>query len=194
MILRMALLFSFLALWSTIKAQSFEINFRQGQMLLLPDSNQIIHLHREAFAIDVTLDHLDGIFVNCNPDTTIWRGAQKRSIPDFESVGWKVSVETEMNKDAELFINQNDNYCYWFYDPKNYDWHRFDTQVVNVNKKKVIGTKTVAQFFDTATGENKSFQAQQTPLYLTFFSVTGSFTDENAQLDQVRTFILVFED
>ena len=193
MILRIVLLFSLLGFWMTTQAQSFQIGFSQGNRQLVPDSNRVIHLKKEPFVIDVALDHLDGVFVNCGTDTTIWSGAQRRMIPEFETVGWKVTVETEFNKDQELFINHQDNYCYWFYDPKNYEWHRFDQELF-VKGKTILATKTISKLFDTQEKENKALIRQQTPLYLTFFSTTGSFSKEDAKLDQVKTFVLIFED
>ena len=193
MILRIVLLFSLLGFWMTTQAQSFQIGFSQGNRQLVPDSNRVIHLKKEPFVIDVALDHLDGVFVNCGTDTTIWSGAQRRMIPEFETVGWKVTVETEFNKDQELFINHQDNYCYWFYDPKNYEWHRFDQELF-VKGKTILATKTISKLFDTQEKENKALIRQQTPLYLTFFSTTGSFSKEDAKLDHVKTFVLIFED
>ena len=67
--------------------------------------------------IAVELDSLDGVFVHCSERSVIAYGAMKRNIPDFENIGWKVSVETEFNLDQELFLNTIDDYCYWFYDP-----------------------------------------------------------------------------
>lgn len=193
MILRIVLLFSLLGFWMTTQAQSFQIGFSQGNRQLVPDSNRVIHLKKEPFVIEVALDRLDGVFVNCGTDTTIWSGAQRRMIPEFETVGWKVTVETEFNKDQELFINHQDNYCYWFYDPKNYDWHRFDAKLISKGKT-IIATKTISQFFDTEEKANKAFQTQKTPLYLTFFSIEGAFSKEDAKLDHVKTYVLIFED
>ncbi len=193
MILRTVLLFSFFGFLMNMHAQSFQIGLSQGKQQLLPDSNQVIHLKRETFVIEVALDRLDGIFVNCSPDSIIWSGVQRSMIPEFETIGWKVTVETEFNTDQELFINHQDNYCYWFYDPKNYDWHRFDAQLISKGKT-VMATKTISQFFDTEEKANKAFQIQKTPLYLTFFSIAGSFSKEDAKLDQVKTFVLIFED
>lgn len=193
MILRTVVLFSFLGFWMNTQAQSFQVGFSQAKRQLVPDSNQVIHLKNEPFKIEVKLDHLDGVFVNCSPDTMIWSGAQNRSIPEFETIGWKVTVETEFNQDQELFINYQDNYCYWFYDPKNYDWHRFDQELI-VKGKTILATKTISKLFDTQEKENEALTRQQTPLYLTFFSITGSFSKEDAKLDQVKTFVLIFED
>ena len=193
MILRTVVLFSYLGFWMNTQAQSFQIGFSQAKRQLVPDSNHVIHLKHEPFIIEVKLDHLDGVFVNCSPETLIWSGAQNRSIPEFETIGWKVTVETEFNQDQELFINYQDNYCYWFYDPKNYEWHRFDQELI-VKGKTIHATKTISKLFDTQEKENKALIRQQTPLYLTFFSIAGSFSKEDAKLDQVKTFVLIFED
>jgi hypothetical protein len=102
-------------------------------------------------------------------------------------------VETEFNKDQELLIQDQESYCYWFYDPKEYDWHRFDSVIVRKGNS-IIGTKTVRQFYNLEQGKNLSLLEVPKKLYLTFFSIIGSFNEENAVLNQVQTYQLIFED
>ena len=59
---------------------------------------------------------------------------------------------------------------------------------------QVKATKTVRQFFDLILNEPRSLQAINEPIYLAFFSVTGSFKDKTAKLAQVETYQLIFED
>ena len=125
MILRTSLLIFCLFLLNTVLAQSFDITFKQREQIVRPDALGKVYLKKEAFAIETTLNKLDGVFVNSSDDSIVYQGALQRNLPDFQTIGWKVSVETEFNKDQELLIQDQESYCYWFYDPKEYDWHRF---------------------------------------------------------------------
>jgi hypothetical protein len=131
--------------------------------------------------------------VNSSHDSIVYQGAIQRNLPDFQTIGWKVSVETEFNKDQELLIQDQESYCYWFYDPKEYDWHRFDSVIVRKGGT-IIGTKTVRQFYSLDQGKNLTLMEIPKKLYLTFFSINGSFNKENAVLNQVQTYQLIFED
>ena len=193
MILRTTLhiIFIFFPFVHVLIGQTFDISFTQGGQTIELEYGTI-HLKKEPFVIGVTLDSLDGVFVHCSEKPIISYGAEKRNIPDFKNIGWKVTVETEFNKDEELFLNTLNDYCYWFYDTRQ-DWHRFDSVVV-VRQNLVQAQKTVRQFYDLILNEPRSLQAINEPIYLAFFSVTGSFKDKTAKLAQVETYQLIFED
>jgi hypothetical protein len=193
MILRTSAFILCFSLLNTILAQSFDITFKQREQIVRPDALGKVYLKKEAFAIETTLNKLDGVFVNCSDDSIVYQGALQRNLPDFQTIGWKVSVETEFNKDQELLIQDQESYCYWFYDPKEYDWHRFDSVIVRKGST-IIGTKTVRQFYNLEQGKNLSLLEVPKKLYLTFFSINGSFNKENAVLNQVQTYQLIFED
>jgi hypothetical protein len=192
MILRTSLLIFYIIFTFKVDAQTFAIEFTQGGQALKVE-NGAVHLRKEAFAIETTLNKLDGVFVNSSDDSIVYKGALQRNLPDFQSVGWKVSVETEFNKDQELLIQDQESYCYWFYDPKDYDWHRFDSVIVRKGSS-IIGTKTVRQFYSLEQDKNLTLMEVPKKLYLTFFSINGSFNEENAVLNQVQTYQLIFED
>lgn len=193
MILRTSAFILCFSLLNTILAQSFDITFKQREQIVRPDALGKVNLKKEAFAIETTLNKLDGVFVNCSDDSIVYQGALQRNLPDFQTVGWKVSVETEFNKDQELLIQDQESYCYWFYDPKEYDWHRFDSVIVRKGST-IIGTKSVRQFYSLEQGKNLSLLEAPKKLYLTFFSINGSFNKENAVLNQVQMYQLIFED
>jgi hypothetical protein len=193
MILRTSLLIFCLFLLNTVLGQSFDITFKQQEQIVRPDALGKVYLKKEAFAIETTLNKLDGVFVNSSDDSIVYQGALQRNLPDFQTIGWKVSVETEFNKDQELLIQDQESYCYWFYDPKEYDWHRFDSVIVRKGST-IIGTKTVRQFYSLEQGKNLTLIEVPIKLYLTFFSINGSFNKENAVLNQVQTYQLIFED
>ena len=193
MILRTSAFILCFSLLNTILAQSFDITFKQREQIVRPDALGKVYLKKEAFAIETTLNKLDGVFVNSSYDSIVYQGALQRNLPDFQTIGWKVSVETEFNKDQELLIQDQESYCYWFYDPKEYDWHRFDSVIVRKGST-IIGTKTVRQFYSLEQGKNLTLIEVPIKLYLTFFSINGSFNKENAVLNQVQTYQLIFED
>ena len=193
MILRTSLLILCFSLFNTVAAQGFEITFKQRDQIVRPDSLGKVYLKKDTFLIITALDKLDGVFVNSSHDSIVYQGALQRNLPDFHTIGWKVSVETEFNKDQELLIQDQESYCYWFYDPKEYDWHRFDSVIVRKGSD-IIGTKTVRQFYSLEQGKNLTLMEVPKKLYLTFFSINGSFNKENAVLNQVQTYQLIFED
>ncbi len=192
MILRTRLLFFILLVQYNFLAQQFQIDFTQGEQTFRGDSTRLIQLKKLPFVIGVTLDSLDGVFVHCSERPIIAYDAEKRNIPDLKNIGWKVIVETEFNTDEELFLNTLNDYCYWFYDAQ-LDWHRFDSAVV-VKQDLVQAQKTVRQFYDFEQGKNTAITSISKKLYLTFFSINGSFEEENAVLNQVQTYQLIFED
>ena len=192
MILRTSLLFFILIVQYNFLAQQFQIDFTQGEQTFRGDSTRLIQLQKQPFVIGVTLDSLDGVFVHCSERPIIAYDAEKRNIPDFKNIGWKVIVETEFNTDEELFLNTLNDYCYWFYDAQ-LGWHRFDSAVV-VKQDLVQAQKTVRQFYDFEQGKNTAIPSISKKLYLTFFSINGSFEEENAVLNQVQTYQLIFED
>jgi hypothetical protein len=194
MILRIRLLIILNFVQVNIFGQSFKIEFLQGGQTFRGDSTLVIKLKKEPFVIAVELNKLDGVFVNSSYDDIVYQGALKRNLPDFQTIGWKVSVETEFNKDQELFLQDQDSYCYWFYDPKEYDWHRFDSLIVRKGNT-IIGTKTIRQFYSLENKLNIAIKdLPKKPIYLSFFSTSGSFAKENAKLEQVQCFRLYFED
>jgi hypothetical protein len=193
MILRTSLLILCFSLFNTVAAQGFEITFKQRDQIVRPDSLGKVYLKKDTFLIITALDKLDGVFVNSSNDSIVYQGALQRNLPDFHTIGWKVSVETEFNKDQELLIQDQESYCYWFYDPKEYDWHRFDSVIVRKGST-IIGTKTIRQFYSLDHGKNLTLMEVPKKLYLTFFSINGSFNKENAVLNQVQTYQLIFED
>ena len=192
MILRTSILFFLIFVQLYIFGQTFKIDFSQGNQTFRGDSTHVIQLKKQPFVIAVELDSLGGVFVHCSERPIIAYGAEKRKIPDFENIGWKVSVETEFNKDQELFLNTINDYCYWFYDAQ-VDWHRFDSLVM-VKEDLVQAQRTVHQFYDIEQGKNLPLTEVPKKLYLTFFSINGSFKEENAVLNQVQTYQLIFED
>ncbi|MEN9699657.1 MAG: hypothetical protein RLZZ301_855, partial [Bacteroidota bacterium] len=123
MILRTALLIFCFSLLHPVAAQSFDIAFKQNNQLIQPDSLGRIFLKKDTFVIETTLKKLDGVFVNSSYDSVVYQGVLQRTISDFQTIGWKVGVETEFNKDQELLMHDQYSYCYWFYSPKEYDWH-----------------------------------------------------------------------
>jgi hypothetical protein len=193
MILRTSAFILCFLLLNTVLAQGFHIAFKQQDKIIRPDSLGRVYLKKETFAIETTLNKLDGVFLNCAFDSVVYNGALRRNLPNFQTIGWKVSVETEFNKDQELLIQDQDSYCYWFFDPKEYDWHRFDSVIVRKGNS-IIGTKTIRQFYAIEQGKNLSLTEASKKLYLTFFSIKGSFNEENAVLNQVQTYQLIFED
>lgn len=192
MTLRTRLLFLLILSQIHIFGQTFKINFSQGNQTFLGDSTRVIELKKQPFVIAVELDSLDGVFVHCSERPVLAYGAMKRNIPDFENIGWKVSVETEFNRDQELFLNTINDYCYWFYDAQKY-WHRFDSSVV-VKSNLVQAQKTIAQLYSIEQEKNVALSEAPNKIYMTLFTIKGSFDEKTAVLDQVRIYELIFRD
>jgi hypothetical protein len=89
-------------------------------------------------------------------------------------------------------LNTINDYCYWFYDAQKY-WHRFDSSVV-VKSNLVQAQKTIAQLYSIEQEKNVALSEAPNKIYMTLFTIKGSFDEKTAVLDQVRIYELIFRD
>lgn len=191
MILRTAaFIFLFLSMdKNLILAQSFDLSIFQGEKAI-PIEKGAVYLKKEPFVLHFKLNELEGVFLNCNRQATIAYGAKSNKIPNFQKIGYMVGAEDHFNPDHDLIIHGNQSYSYWYYDPAD-PAYKFDS-LISVKGASVLATRSVKQFYEE--GKNIPVTQMSEKLYLTVFSVSGSFIEANAKLEQVVTLQLIFED
>jgi len=154
----------------TVNAQAPHAGIKiiqDGKTYLLP-GKQEIQLQRKPFAIEVTLQNLDGVYLKADFTDGVYKLKNDEPVPDLSTITFKAMAEEDYNKNKELLIS-TDDWSYWFYDPKE-AYHRFDKNVKVVNAHTYIGTKTIQQFY---TSDEKTIKVQdvQSPLYLFFLTI-----------------------
>jgi hypothetical protein len=172
-----------------ILAQSFDLSLFQGEKAI-PIENGVVYLKKEPFVLHINLNELEGVFLNCNRNANIAYNVKNNKIPNFQQIGYLVGAEDPYNPDQDLIIHGNHSYSYWYYDPAD-PAYKFDS-VISVKGSTVLATRSVKQFYEE--GKNIPVSQMSEKLYLTVFSVSGSFFEANAKIEQVLTLQLIFED
>lgn len=128
-----------------------------------------IILQRKAFKIQVMLENMEGVYCYAAFDDSIYRLTEEMPLPDFAYLPDMAMAEEEFNKEKELIINP-DGWAYWFYDPI-LNWHRFNKKVVHLDSNRVVGVKSVKQFYLLPAQKDIKPKDIKKPLYLFFVAV-----------------------
>lgn len=151
-------------------AQDYRIHFIQEGKEIVPKA-ELVALAKKPFQIQVELLKADGVFGNCSWSDSLFLIPLNQSLPESNSIQWKIAVEPENNADKDMIVS-NTSYFYWFYNPKIDTWHRFDPNPL-VEKGRVVGTKSISSLFlsEKDNTETKSLEINEVnqPLYLLFF-------------------------
>jgi hypothetical protein len=151
-------------------AQDYRVHFIQDGKEV-PVLNEKVLLSKSTFHIQVELLKVDGVFGSCSFSDSLFQIPLNQSLPEVDLIQWKISVEPENNADKDIIVSK-ESYFYWFYNPKEDTWHRFDPNPI-VEKGRVIGTKTISSFFvsEDNNTQTKSIAIAdiQQPIYLLFF-------------------------
>jgi hypothetical protein len=171
-----------------LSAQDYRIHFFQdgNEITIL---NEKVQLSKKPFQIQVELLKVDGVFGSCSFSDSLFRIPLDQSLPESDLIQWKIAVEPEFNKDQDIIVSK-DAYFYWFYNPKEDSWHRFDPNP-EVEKGRVIGTKTISSLFisenDNSDTQTLVLSQVKQPLYLLFFMMdeksTKDYQRERIQVD-----------
>ena len=179
------LTFSFIPFFSF--AQAYNIHFLQeGKEIAV--LHEKVQLAKKPFQIQVELLKVDGVFGACSFSDSLFQIPIEQRLPESNLIQWKIAVEPENNVDKDIIVSK-ESYFYWFYNPKEDTWHRFDPNPI-VEKGRVIGTKTIERLFvsENLNSENNSIliSEMQQPLYVIFFLM-----DKSNERDLQRTRIEV---
>ena len=165
-----------------LTAQDYRIHFIQDGKEV-PVLNEKVQLLKKPFQIQVELLKVDGIYGACSFSDSLFQVPVNQSLPEPDLIQWKIAVEPENNADKDMIVSK-ESYFYWFFNPKEDTWHRFDPDPI-VEKGRVIGTKTIESFFvsENLNSENRSIliSEMKQPLYLIFFLM-----DKKNELDLQR--------
>jgi hypothetical protein len=171
-----------------LHAQDYRIHFIQdGKEILV--LNEKVQLSKKPFQIQVELLKVDGVYGSCSLSDSLFQIPIDQSLPESDLIQWKIAVEPEFNKDQDIIVSKN-AYFYWFYNPKEDSWHRFDPNP-KVEKGRVIGTKTISSLFisenDNSETQTLVLSQVKQPLYLVFFMMdeksTKDYQRERIQVD-----------
>lgn len=151
---------------TSLPSKKYEIEIIQdGKAVEVKDS--IVELKKEPFQIKVTLKNHEGIFMSASFNRDYYDTKEHEEIKDYKWLNSKARAESNFNADQELAIH-DESLSYLFYE-KELDWHRFDKEII-VNKKEVIGTKTIKKMFVESTQETIDLKDVDKPVYLFFFA------------------------
>jgi hypothetical protein len=147
--------------------EHFDITIIQDSIVYTPDLNHVVKLQKKIFKVQVALQNIEGIYLYAAFKDSIYSINDKETVPGFKDVPPMSMAEESFNPDQELIIS-DDGWAYWFYNEKE-DWHRFDKDIT-IAGKTITGTKSVKQFYLTATEKSLPVAEVVEPLYLFFFS------------------------
>ena len=171
--MKSTLLFFILFSFGTVDAlfaQDYRIHFLQDskEVSVL---NEKVQLLRKPFQIQVELLKVDGVYGECSFSDSLFQIPLNQSLPESDLIQWKIAVEPENNADKDMIVSK-ESYFYWFFNPKEDTWYRFDPSPI-VEKGRVTGTKTIESFFisENLNSENRSIliSEMKQPLYFIFF-------------------------
>ncbi len=169
----LVLLFSFCAF---AQNENFSIKVIQDSVVYLADANNAMRLYKKPFKIQIELQNVEGVYLFASFNDSIFKLKNDKSIPDFKNIPSMSMAEEAFNVNQELMISP-DGWAYWFYKATD-NWHRMDKEVIVSNNITTI-SKTVKQFYFTATENEVSIDNNNKQLYLFFFS---AIANENSEL------------
>lgn len=176
LLMRVKVIFRIVLAWficqNTIYAQEFQVLFRQYD-IETPVIHEHITLAKETFQIQVRFKGTGGVFGACSFNDSLFQIPLDQSLPEPSSIPWKIAVEPAFNADQDMIVSE-DSYFYWFYQPKDDAWHRFDPNPI-IRRGQVTGTKTISNLFLSAdynaSTKSISISEVEKPLYLIFFLI-----------------------
>ena len=167
-------------------AQDYRVHFIQDGVEV-PIVKEHVLLAKKPFQIQVELLQVDGVYGSCSLSDSLFRIPLNQSLPESDLIQWKIAVEPEFNKDQDIIVSK-DGYFYWFYNPKEDSWYRFDPNP-KVEKGRVIGTKTISSLFisenDNSDTQTLVLSQVKQPLYLLFFMMDEKSTNDY-QRERIR--------
>jgi hypothetical protein len=176
--LRSCLLIAALFFSVPVFAQTKDVAVRISQdesSVALADFETTVQLKKRAFKFLVMLQNVKGVYVFASIRDSIYRFTETSPIRDFVYLPLLELREDEYNANKELNISET-GWSYWFYDTAM-NWHPFHNKIVGLGNGKIIGTKTIKQFYDVTEREVIKIRQISTPLYLFFVAVAEY--DEN---------------
>jgi hypothetical protein len=115
------------------------------------------------------LENIEGVYCYAAFDDSIYRLTENMPVPDFAYLPDMAMAEEEFNKEKELIVNP-EGWSYWFYDSK-LNWHRFNKKIILLDSNRVVGIKSVKQFYSLPDQKDIKPKDIHKPLYLFFVAV-----------------------
>ncbi len=139
--------------------------------------NTLVTLKKSSFKFQVLLEHIEGVYLFASFSDSLYKLGDNDSIPGFVKLPEMTMAEEDYNKEKELMIN-NESWCYWYYSP-SLPTHRFNKKIVLLDDDRVVGYKTVKQFYFFPERKERKIKDINQPLYLFFVAAE---TDEKGKL------------
>lgn len=143
----------------------------------LNDFETRLALEKEGFKIQVLLSKTEGVYVFASFSDSVYKTGPSDPVPGFKDLPNLAMAEDEFNNNKELIIS-NEGWSYWFYDPE-LNWHRFNKKLVFLDSNKVVGVKSIKQYYLLDEKEEVKVKDNNRPLYIFFVAV--SETDDKGR-------------
>jgi hypothetical protein len=150
--------------------KNVSVRIVQEESVLLDDYETSVTLKKKSFKIQVLLERIAGVYCYASFTDSIYKLAEKDSIPGFSNLPNLAMAEEEFNKEKELLVS-NDGWSYWFYDPK-LNWHRFNKKLVLLDGGRVVGSKSIKQIYNVSDNTTVKVKDNSKPLYLFFVAIS----------------------
>lgn len=153
-------------------AQQKDVSIRivqNDEAYQLKDFETRIKLVKEGFKIQVLLFQIESIYVFASFSDSVYKTGPDDSVPGFQDLPNLAMAEEAFNKNKELLISK-EGWSYWFYNPE-LKWHRFNKKLVFLDSTKVVGVKSIKQFYLLDEKEEVKVKDNNRPLYLFFVAV-----------------------
>lgn len=161
-----------LLLPAVFMAQQKDVSIRivqDDEAYQLKDFETRIKLVKEGFKIQVLLSQIEGIYVFASFNDSVYQTGPDDPVTGFQDLPNLAMAEEAFNKNKELFISK-EGWSYWFYNPE-LKWHRFNKKLVFLDSTKVVGVKSIKQFYLLDEKEEVKVKDNNRPLYLFFVAV-----------------------
>lgn len=159
-----------------VKAQAVNIRLVQDETAIpLSDFDNNLQLQKKGFKIQVLLSGKTGVFVFASLRDSLYRLGKNDPVPAIDKLQSMILPEEEFNKNKELMVSEK-GWSHWAYDPQN-TVHAFNKKLVLLDSNRVIGVKSIKQFYLPEEKKELKVKDMVHPLYLIFLVMDAT---ENA--------------
>jgi hypothetical protein len=171
--------------YADAQQQTVSIRFVQDETAqqLSGYDNRLV-LQRKAFKIQVLLSGVKGIYVHASLNDLFYLKKEDEPLLEVQNLSSLIMPEEPLNKNKEMLISDI-GWSYWFYDAGG-ETYPFNKKLVILDSNKVVGIKSVKQFYFPEKKTEVKVKDISQPLYLFFFIPGATKTTGNTVRDFVK--------